>query len=272
MNFKHIILLAGLVAVSIPACKSQVLAVKDREVLPAISAPCFPGAYYRKAATSFDTWTGITGVVTLGYPKVDEHRLDTKTGQPLDNFSVYMGGSAGGHEVDAGLTWEFSTDSQGNISKRRNAWRPFWRTNNWNSAPNKPEYIWQPGDQVEMTVMMIAPQKLRMIIADTRHPEKKFQVDFDAPGFTYTNTRQFKRVNAIDQSHNEGKPVQPTKAQVTGAEWLNTTLFRGVSHTRLPMNTSRFTDIRCSDASHIVVSTTDPATGAEKIDIYGTAP
>jgi len=203
MNFKKISLLLSMIYF-INSCKAQIPTLNDKEIPPAVFIPCFPGAYYRKAVSSFDEWTGISGIVILGYPKIDESRLDIKTGQPLDNFSVYMGGNAAGiHEVDAGLTWEFSTDSAGNVSSRRNSWRPFWRDGRWNSAPNKPEFIWKPGDKVNMTVMMIASQKLRMIISDIDHPEKKFQVDFDAPGFTFNVLRQFKRVNAIDQSHNE---------------------------------------------------------------------
>lgn len=244
------------------------------EVVPAASIPCFAGAYYRKAVTSFDVWTGIAGIVKLGTPKVDEDRLDAAKKQPLDNFSVYMGGNAGGNfEVDAGLTWAFTTDAEGKSSERRNAWRPFWRTKTWNNAPNSPEYTWYPGDTVQIAVLLVGPKKLRLIVADANpQPKKMFQVDFDAEGFAPNVARQFKRVNAIDQFGNEGKTVQPTKAQVTGAEWLQTILLRGAgAETRqIPMDKTRFTDMRCSDQSHIVVTTTDAAKGAEKVDIYGT--
>lgn len=241
------------------------------EIPPAHVVACFAGAYYRKAVTSFDVWTGITGTVILGNTTVDESRLDTKTQLPLDNFSVYMGGNAGGkHEVDAGLTWEFSSDPvTGVLSKRRNSWRPFWRTNIYRNAPNKPEFVWHSGDTVQMTVVLISTEKLQLIVQDLNNLNKRFQVDFKASGFTADVPRQFKRVNAIDQSHNEGKPVQPTTAQVTGAEWLNTMLYRGTRVHLLPMNKLRFTDMRCNDPSHIVVSTTNEATGAEKIDIFG---
>lgn len=244
------------------------------EIVPAASIPCFAGAYYRKAVTSFDVWTGIAGIVKLGSPKVDEDRLDTTKKQPLDNFSVYMGGNAGGnYEVDAGLTWAFTTDANGKLSKRRNAWRPFWRTKTWNNAPNTPEYTWYTGDTVQIAVLLVAPKKLRLIVADANpQPKKMFQVDFDAEGFAPNVMRQFKRVNAIDQFGNEGKPVQPTKAQVSGAEWMQTILLRGADAEtkQIPMDKTRFTDMRCSDKSHIVVTTTDAAKGAEKVDIYGT--
>ncbi len=241
------------------------------EVVPAASLPCFDGAYYRKAVSSFDVWTGIAGFVKLPTPEVDEDRLNPQTKQPLDNFSVYMGGNAGGdYEVDAGLSWEFTVDENGKRSERRNAFRPFWRTKTWNAAPAQKEFYFYPGETVQMAVLVAGSGKLRLVISDGK--AKTFQTDFDAEGFVPNVPRQFKRVNAIDQFGNEGKTVQPTKAQVTGAEWLQTVLLRGAGAEarQIPMDKTRFTDMRCSNESHIVVTTTDAAKGAEKIDIYGT--
>ncbi|MGI8467772.1 MAG: hypothetical protein ACR2N3_04900, partial [Pyrinomonadaceae bacterium] len=134
------------------------------EVAPAAVIPCFPGAYYRKAVSSFDSWTGIAGMVKLGTPTVDENRLGAETKQPLDNFSVYMGGNAGGnYEVDAGLTWEFTNDDAGKRSAHRNAFRPFWRTKTWNSAPAQKEYYFYPGETVQMAIFIVAPKKLRLV-------------------------------------------------------------------------------------------------------------
>ncbi len=241
------------------------------EVVPAASIPCFPGAYYRKAVSSFDVWTGIAGLVKLGTPKVDENRLGEQTKQPLDNFSVYMGGNAGGKsEVDAGLSWEFTLDENGKRSARRNAFRPFWRTKTWNSAPDEKQFYFYPGETVQMAVLVAGPNKLRLVISDGK--SKTFQTEFDAEGFAPNIPRQFKRVNAIDQVANEGKPVQPTRAEIIGTEWLNTVLLRGAGADakQIPLDKTRYTDMRCANESHIVVTTTDAAKGAEKIDIYGT--
>jgi hypothetical protein len=242
------------------------------DIPPAATLPCFPGAYYRKAVSSFDAWTGIIGVIKLGTPKVDDSRLDPEKKQPLDNFSVYMGGRAGEQEIDAGLSWSFTKDEQGNVSKTRNAWRPFWRNETWNAAPAEKQYTWYPGETVQMAVIVAGPGKLRLVVADASpQPKRAFQIEFDAKGFTPNVPRQFKRVNAIDQFHNEGKPVQPTKAQVTGAEWLQTILLRGAGAEakQIPMDKTRFTDMRCSSEANIVVTTTDASKGAEKIDIFG---
>jgi hypothetical protein len=39
--------------------------LNDKEIPPDVFIPCFPGAYYRKAVSSFDEWTGISGIVIL---------------------------------------------------------------------------------------------------------------------------------------------------------------------------------------------------------------
>lgn len=243
-----------------------------KEQAPMKTTPCFAGAHYRKAASSYDSWTGIAGFVKLGTPKVDESRIGESTKQPLDNFSVYMGGNAGGKfEVDAGLIWEFTVDQSGKKSERRNAFRPFWRTQkpgDWNSAPAKKEFYFYPGETVQIAVLVAGPKKLRLVISDGK--SKTFQTDFDAEGFVAGAPRQFKRVNAIDQVGNEGKPTLPTRAEITGSEWLQTILLRGEgsSAQQMPMNQSRFTDMRCSPGT-ITVTGTDAAKGGEKIDIFG---
>jgi hypothetical protein len=245
----------------------------DKEVPPATSIPCFPGSYYRKVVSSFDTWVGITGVVKLGMPAVDMDRLGGPSRQPLDNFSVYMGGNAGHQEVDAGLTWEFTRDENGAKSRMRNAWRPFWRAGSWNSAPDEKQYYWYPGDVVTMAVIVAGPGRLRLVIADAGpHPKRVFSTEFDAKGIAPRVPRQFKRVNAIDQVGNEGRPIQQTKAQVTGAVWQETYLLRASGERdRFPMTAERFTDMRCPAPSIVITADSEAkARGGEAIDIHGT--
>jgi hypothetical protein len=245
--------------------------IDGKEVPPVSTTPCFEGAYYRKAVSSFDMWTGIAGFVKLGTPKFDENRKRSgDASQYLDNFSVYMGGNAGGKfEVDAGLTWEFTMDESGKKSEKRNAFRPFWRTKSCNSAPAKKEFYFYPGETVQMAILVAGPKKLRLVISDGK--SKTFQTEFEAEGFVAGLPRQFKRVNAIDQFGNEGRPVQPSGAEITGAEWLNTILLRGEGQAvqQLPMNASRFTDMRCGE-KNVVISSIDASKGAEKIDLFGT--
>ena len=210
----------------------------------------------------------------LGTPAVDMDRLGGPEKRPLDNFSVYMGGNAGGQEVDAGLTWEFTRDDQGAKSKMRNAWRPFWRAGSWNSAPDSKQFYWYPGDVVTMAIIVAGPGRLRLVVSDaTPEPKRVFSTEFDAKGFAPRTPKQFKRVNAIDQVANEGHPIQPTKALVVGALWQETFLLRGADEQteRLPMTPERLTDMRCPAASISVTANRDAQVhGGEAIDIHGT--
>jgi len=275
------------------------------EIVPPESIPCFPGAYYRKAVSSMDHWTGIEGVVTLPTPELDPTRRKP-TGRFLDNPSIYMGGRCGDQEIDAGLTWEIIREADGSISAVGKAFRPFWRNHGWNSAPARPEYYYYPGDTVRMRCAVAGPGKLRIEVelvsravgksadepaSGSLHTPPRaatvasatpattatvtatadtgiFSADFDAPGFGPNAFQQFKRVNAIDQSGNEGKPVAPTRASVEGAVWSEVWLLRGDE--RLPMIPSRYTDMRCPDPSHVIVKPAGaPGSSGEEISIHG---
>jgi hypothetical protein len=112
------------------------------------------------------------------------------------------------------------------------------------------------------------------VVADaTPEPKRIFSTEFDAKGFAPRTPRQFKRVNAIDQVSNEGRPIQPTKALVVGSQWQETFLLRGAGENteRLPMTRERFTDMRCPAASISITADKDAiAHGGETIDIHGT--
>ena len=66
---------------------------------------------------------------------------------------------------------------------------------------------------------------MKLMVTDGK--TKMFQTEFEAEGFVAGAPRQFKRVNAIDQRFNEGKPTQATKAEIRGTEWIQTVLLRG---------------------------------------------
>jgi hypothetical protein len=273
-----------------------------RELPPAPELPCFPGAYYRKAVTSTDDWSGIEGILTLPDVHYDSERTRPATGRPLDNASIYLGGRAAGQEVDAGLTWEVIREADGSVSRAGKAFRPFWRVERWNNAPARPDYYYYPGDTLRMGCRMIEPGKLELRIellergehlADgvfahravgprrlappetgfsATTPLSVFTAVFDAASFRPEIPREFKRVNAIDQSGNEGKGVQPTRARVLDAVWHEVWLFRGdEGKQRYPMTAERFTDMRCpSSAHHRVAPAGADAKGGERISIYGT--
>lgn len=307
------------------------------EVPPEKKLPCFPGAYYRKAVSSVDTWSGIEGVVTLPQFTPDPSRLNPDTGRPLDNPSIYMGGRAGDQEIDAGVTWEVIKEPDGSTSKLGKAFRPFWRNKDWHSGPANPDFYYYPGDQIRIRIESLQENKLTMFIellnrgdaarkgmqsatepvktgdvtsaaaADAKSTataknlptpiaEKKMvatgslptsgtrtfgkdfaatspdavtslSVTFDAPNFGPDRLQQFKRVNAIDQTGNEGKPAQPTKARVTDATWTEVNLLRG--RMSVPMSIARFTDMRCPAAGNFTVFQFNDS--AERISIWGSA-
>lgn len=83
--------------------------------------PRVRGAYFRKVKSSAATeHRGIRGRVILPEVNFDPARfyrspngLDHFQTGPLDRPSIYLGGHAGAHEVDAGLSWDRVYDAQG---------------------------------------------------------------------------------------------------------------------------------------------------------------
>mgnify|MGYP003574947732 FL=1 len=250
------------------------------EVKPAASKSCFAGAYYRKLVSSVDTWGGIGGRVVLPTIAFDPSRINpAKPAQFLDNPSVYMGGNMGGQETDIGLTWEVVRDENGAVTADRRAFRPFLRRTAhggsgqaalYENAPAEARYYWYQGEEVAMSVKIVANGILRLTVEGAG---KKFEKDFEAGGYTFSGKGEFKRVNAIDQVANEGKPVQATRTKVTGAEWKATYLYRIVNGNLVetPFHDGRYTDMRCPNANNFSIYSTqqDRSKGGEKIEIYG---
>ena len=254
------------------------------EIRPAASINCFQGAYYRKVVSSKDKWRGISVVVVLPQIYYDPDRPNRdKPGQYLDNFSIYLGGNAGGQETDIGLTWEVIRNAQGNVTPDRICFRPFWR---WtasgdqaagyaNADAQNTNYHYYPGDTLAMSLSVVGNGILRFAVAGQgRIEHKQFSVDFPCKAYTLSDPAEYKRVNAIDQVGNEGKPVQATKAKTEGTEWLETKLLRlnGTEVIPVPMHSGRYTDMRCPSTQNIrvIASDEDLKKGAEKVNIYGT--
>src|SRR5690606_715630 len=68
-----------------------------------------------------------------------------------------------------------------------------------------------------------------------------FTTVFDASSFRKGGLQQYKRVNGLDQSGNEGNPVQPTNTRIADSTWQEVWLLR--DHKRVPMTPERFTDM-----------------------------
>ncbi|MGL5938378.1 MAG: hypothetical protein ACRCY5_06605 [Phocaeicola sp.] len=287
MNKISTILLSFCTSVVLVACSNSdsntadpIYGYFDGEKRPEKDVNCFDGAYYRKCLTSKDVWSGITGTVVLPTITFDSLRKDpAKPGQYLDNPSVYMGGNASGQETDIGLTWEVVKLPDGSISKEKRAFRPFLRRTAfletgqealYENAPAEAAYYWYEGEQVTLTLKVNAN---RMLLFTVEGAGKKFERAFQCDGYTSTALIDFKRVNAIDQVRNEGKPAQPTQTKVAGSKWISTSLYRKVDGQELlvPMHSGRFTDMRCPDNVYFVIDATDAEAkeGGETILIDG---
>lgn len=249
------------------------------EVKPAESSPCFAGAYYRKVVSSKDVWLGIEGKVVLPKIVFDEDRKNpAKPGQYLDNPSVYMGGNMNGQETDIGLTWEVIKDQNGNVSPDRRSFRPFLRRTSYSSgqtatyenAPAEDRYYWYPGEEVTMSIQVVTNKKIKFIVEGAG---KRFETEFDCDGYLLNSQGVFKRVNAIDQVSNEGKPVQATKTLIKEAVWKETNFFRMYEGkvVSVPVHSQRFTDMRCPNIKNFNIIATDEERkkGAETINISG---
>ncbi|MDK2840673.1 MAG: hypothetical protein PWQ17_178 [Anaerophaga sp.] len=250
------------------------------EVKPAASKECFSGAYYRKIASSHDSWVGIEGKVVLPEIEFDSSRVNPeKPAQFMDNPSVYVGGNSAGQETDLGLTWEVIIDENGNVTDDRRAFRPFLRRTAFNptgqkaiyeNAPAVDSFYWYPGDTVTISLRLIEDRKLLFEVDGSR---KTFRKNFQCDGYRYDVPAEYKRVNAIDQVGNEGKDVSPTRTVVKASTWLYTSLYRNFQDEILsvPMHQGRYTDMRCPNETYFDISCSgeDMKIGAETIVING---
>jgi len=251
----------------------------DQEVKPDLAKPCFAGAYYHKLVSSNDYWLGISGTVVLPKLIFDEHRENPKKpGQYLDNPSIYLGGRMGGQETDIGLSWEIIKYDNGQVSGEKKAFRPFLRRTAHASGQkavfeNEPaikDYYWYPGEEVHLSLKIIGDKKLRFTAEGAG---KKFERDFECDGYHFKAIGEFKRVNAIDQVANEGKPVKPTRTKIEGAVWTKTDLYRmvGTKVIKVPMHSGRYTEMSCPSAANFLVKRTEEGKkiGAEEVSISG---
>lgn len=269
---------------------------------------CFAGAYYRKVVSSKDKWLGIEGTIILPEFTQDDTRTDINASlgikRSLDNPSIYLGGNAK-YESDVGLTLSPGC-SEGPCTALETeyyiGYRPFWRyITRLESCPNnncyknsnwrEPEYYYFPGDKIRMSVYSPYPDYLQMtieLLELTSIPKYKARRDklnlgenfsrvFVSPEFPSeghgTINAEFKRVNAIDQVANEGKPAIPTNAKVENAVWEAVYLYRMFDDKvyKVPFTIERSSLISCpttfADAVKISYDGVDKSKGGEKVTI-----
>ena len=155
---------------------------------------------------------------------------------------------------------------------------------NWDF--NDTQYYYLPGDKLRMIVYSPKPGYLQLQIevieASTlpysvgvrTYNEWKQPEDFISPAFPSSGhgsmKAEFKRVNAIDQVANEGKPVKETTTSVGEAIWHNTYLHRNIDGTlyRVPFNMTRVAVMSCPVVSYFTTTGIDNLTGAETVALH----
>lgn len=243
---------------------------------------CFNGAWYYKALSSKDMWLGMEAVVTLPKFTPDEERFDfikesidkdEQIKRYKDTPSIYLGGSSD-FESDIGLGW-FRGIVDNEFTKTKIAYRPFYRyiyeedgkiLNQYaGTAIRETEYYYFPGDKLKLSVYCIQDNYLRLkieLLEASKYPEyidlrKKLNPTktFTSPDFPAfgngVKPAEYKRVNAIDQYGNEGKPTQMTNAIVGECIWHEVYLFRKVEGNivKVPFNHTRYIQMLCPTPS-----------------------
>ena len=245
-------------------------AIKD-EIVPGRLSE-FAGAIYRKCVSSRDYWYGIEVVVTLPEFIPDENRkgispYDSSAYRYLDNPSIYLGGNSSA-ESDVGLTWSVGATFNGTAVNYAEsvAFRPFWRyidsgkNTYMNAAWRDTCFYYYPGDTIRMSVFATKANYLQLrieLLEETTIPKyaqrrasynlgSNYPKVFVSPEFPSkgmgVNKAEFKRVVALDQVGNEGKPTQPTNAQNANAIFREVYLYRKIDNQiyKVPMTKERY--------------------------------
>lgn len=150
------------------------------------------------------------------------------------------------------------------------------------------EYYYLPGDTLRIIVYSPAPDKLQLQIEviekstlassvemrekyGWKDPEDFLSPIFTSPGHGKNQNAEFKRVNAIDQSGNEGGTAIPTDTEIKNAIWHSTYLYREIDGTlyRVPMNESRRASTDAPNPEGFVITTDEEASaiGGETVTI-----
>jgi len=255
------------------SASSTALCAEDEVEAAASDIPTpYKGAYFHKLMSSSGDWYGVEGVVRFGTPVLDPRRYDPKTDWSFDGSNVYVGGNAGGEEVDCGLHWEAALDKNGN-RLGKGGYIPFYRNGSWNEPDAEKRVYWYPGELAQMSVVVDGPGTLKLSISDPEDSAKTYSMVFLAPRFGMGLPTSFKRVNDLAQHGNEGKPVVPTESKVVNATWTESYfLWKEQGQImRVPINSLHAMVINLPRSQNIKVSSLaeQSANGGETVSVYG---
>lgn len=149
------------------------------------------------------------------------------------------------------------------------------------------EYYYLPGDKLR--IIVFSPKanylQLQIEVLEKSTLESSVQIreengwkdpeDFISPlfvsqGHGVGNNVEFKRVNAIDQSGNEGKPAIMTNSNVKIAVWESVYLHRSINGQkyRVPFNAQRSDTLGAPEDKYFTYSVINPNTGGVSIIIH----
>lgn len=271
---------------------------------------CFPGAWYHKVVSSKDYWRGIVGVITLPTYTLDEARFQNgryldnpsiymggNAGSESDaglslSLAQLKNGSISTYSMVYRPFWRYITTinkDEGGYSEHNGEYAVSCTGNNCygNWHYKNTEYYYLPGDTIKMMVYSPKENYLQLVIdviSVSTIPEvvnlrktngwndpKSFISPMFYSGGHGRTPAEFKRVNAIDQVANEGKPAQATAAVVENAVWKEAYLLRNISGQmyRVPFVTSRQYRLSCPSTDAFVITVTDQQTlmGGETVSI-----
>lgn len=207
------------------------------------------GAWFRKVVSPAGAaFEGLEAWGVLPAPSFDparEHRAApgeaAYTSGPLDRPDVYLGLSADGAEVDAGLIWDHVYDERGRDTGEF-AYRVYWRTSKggWsNPAVGASENIYlRPGDRFALTLRAFSDGTARLAVRRAGEDGASAAYRFPVPGLLDRHGAlkplSFKRVHSIDQFRlehgrrrgNEGRAALATRTTLSGGRWEGAHLLR----------------------------------------------
>ena len=215
--------------------------------------------------------------LSLSRALIDAEKQTLSTGsiafRPFWRYITDEEQDVGGYDVHDG---EYAVSANGNNCIANYHWR-------------YTEYYYLPGDTLRILVYSPEPDKLQLMIEVVevsalpssvamreaygwKAPANYISPIFRSPGHGTGTDAEFKRVNAIDQSNNEGKTALPTDTEVRNVIWHETFLYREIDGTlyRVPMDESRRGVTSAPEEAYFTVTFdgVDSALGGEVVSIH----
>ena len=246
--------------------------VSSLDVDPNVKSQDNPSIYLGgNALTESDVGLSLSlGVINQGAGTISKGSIVFR---PFWRYITETDQDVGGYDVHDGL---YAVSANGNNCYANYHWK-------------YTEYYYLPGDTLRIIVYSPEPDKLQLqieVISKStlessvemrkkygwKDPETFISPIFSSPGHGKGTSAEFKRVNAIDQSGNEGGTAIMTETEITNAIWHSTYLYRYIDGElyRVPMDESRraTTDAPNKEAFTVESDAERSAIGGETVSIH----